>query len=113
MSLLRFAGWGAAGGLLLAAIFVLAVALIEDPAFLSNLLVLGPIFSAAGAGTAAGSLALARMAEDRPTTYSARITSAGSTLPTRQAGTYAARKAATHMANSADSRDSVSAGLTE
>ena len=49
----------------MAAIFVLAVALVEDPAFLSNLLVLGPVFAVAGAGSAAGSLALARSAEDR------------------------------------------------
>ena len=65
MSLPRFAGWGAAGGFLLSAIFVLVVALAEDPAFLSNLVVLGPIFAVAGAGSAAGSLALARSAEDR------------------------------------------------
>jgi len=43
----------------------LAVALAEDPAFLWNLVVLGPIFAVAGAGSAAGSLALARRAEDR------------------------------------------------
>jgi hypothetical protein len=65
MSLRRFAGWGAVGGLLLSAIFVLAVALAEDSAFLWNLVVLGPVFAVAGAGSAAGSLALARMAEDR------------------------------------------------
>ena len=50
---------------MLSAIFVLAVALAEDPAFLWNLAVLGPIFAVAGAGSAAGSLALARRAEDR------------------------------------------------
>lgn len=50
---------------MLSAIFVLAVALGEDPAFLWNLVVLGPIFAVAGAGSAAGSLALARRAEDR------------------------------------------------
>jgi hypothetical protein len=65
MSLPRFAGWGAVGGFLLSAIFVSAVALAEDPAFLSNLVVLGPIFAVVGAGSAAGSLALARRAEDR------------------------------------------------
>jgi hypothetical protein len=65
MSLPRFAGWGAAGGFLLSAIFVLVVTFAEDPAFLSNLVVLGPIFAAAGAGSAAGSLALARRGEDR------------------------------------------------
>ena len=50
---------------MLAAIFVLAVALVEDPAFLRNLVVLGPVFAVGGAGSAAGSLALARRAEDR------------------------------------------------
>lgn len=65
MSLPRFAGWGAAGGLLLSAVFVMAVAFTEDPAFLWNLTVLGPVFALAGAGSAAGALALARRAEDR------------------------------------------------
>jgi hypothetical protein len=65
MSLPRFAGWGAAGGFLLAAIFVVAVALVEDAAFLGNLAVLGPVFAVAGAGSAGGALALARRAEDR------------------------------------------------
>ena len=65
MSLPRFAGWGAVGGLLLSAIFVLAVALVEDITFVNNLVVLGPIFAAAGAGCATGALALARRAEDR------------------------------------------------
>ncbi len=65
MSLPRFAGWGAAGGFLLSAAFVLAVALAGDPAFLWNLVVLGPLFAVAGAGSAAGSLALARRAKDR------------------------------------------------
>jgi hypothetical protein len=65
MSLPRFAGWGAVGGFLLSAIFVVAVALTEDITFLSNLLVLGPVFAVAGAGSAAGSLAMARRAEDR------------------------------------------------
>ncbi len=50
---------------MLSAIFVLAVALAEDPAFLWNLVVLGPIFALGGAGSAAGSLALARRAGDR------------------------------------------------
>jgi hypothetical protein len=65
MSLPRFAGWGAVGGLLLSTIFVLAVALVEDLSFLSNLVVLGPVFATAGAACAAGSLALARQGEDR------------------------------------------------
>ena len=63
MSLRRFAAWGASGGLLLSMIFVLAVALGGDPAFAWNLVVLGPIFAVAGAGSAAGSLA--RRAQDR------------------------------------------------
>jgi hypothetical protein len=65
MSLPRFAGWGAAGGLVLSAVFVVVVALAEDPAFLRNLVVLGPVFAVAGAGSAAGALALARRAEER------------------------------------------------
>lgn len=65
MSLPRFAGWGAVGGLLLSTVFVLAVALLEDISFLSNLVVLGPIFAGAGAACASGALALARRAEDR------------------------------------------------
>jgi hypothetical protein len=65
MSLPRFAGWGAAGGFLFSAIFVSVVAFWEDPAFLSNIVVLGPIFSVGGAGCAAGALALARKSEDR------------------------------------------------
>jgi hypothetical protein len=65
MSLPRFAGWGAAGGLLLAAAFVLVVSMVGDPAFLSNLVVLGPVFAVAGAASAAGSLALARKGKDR------------------------------------------------
>ncbi len=60
MSLPRFAVWGGVGGLLLSGIFVLAAALGGD-AFL----VLSPVFALSGAGSAAGSLALARMAEDR------------------------------------------------
>jgi len=65
MSLARFAGWGAAAGFVLSATFVLAVALGGDPAFLSNLLVVGPAFAVAAAGSAAGSLALARRAQDQ------------------------------------------------
>jgi hypothetical protein len=65
MSLPRFAGWGAAGGFLFSAVFVLVVSFSEGPAFLSNLVFLGPIFAAAGAGCAAGALALARRAEDK------------------------------------------------
>jgi hypothetical protein len=66
MSLPRFAGWGAVGGLLLSGAFVLTVALVEGtPTFLVNLVVLGPVFAVAGAGSAAGSLALARRVQER------------------------------------------------
>src|ERR1043166_5265763 len=65
MSLPRFAAWGAAGGLLLSTTFVLAVSLAGDPAFLWNLVVAAPVFAVAAAGSAAGSLALARRAQDR------------------------------------------------
>jgi hypothetical protein len=60
MSLTRFAAWGGAAGLLLAGALVLAAALGWDA-----LVVLGPVFALAGAGSAAGSLALARTGEDR------------------------------------------------
>lgn len=65
MSMRRFATWGATGGLGLAGVFVSAVALVENPAFLQNIFVLGPVFAIAGAGSAAGTLALARRAQDR------------------------------------------------
>ena len=64
MSLPRFAAWGAAGGFLLSATFFLAVSLAGDPAFLWNLVIVGPVFAVAAAGSAAGSLALARRAQD-------------------------------------------------
>ena len=56
----RCAGWGAGGGLLFAVIFVLAAGLGG-----SVLLVLGPVFALSSAASAAGSLALARKAEDQ------------------------------------------------
>jgi hypothetical protein len=65
MSLRRFAAWGAVGGFLLAAAFVLTVSLSGSPGFLWNLVVVGPVFAAAAAGSAAGSLALARRAQRR------------------------------------------------
>jgi hypothetical protein len=65
MSLPRFAAWGAAGGLLLATTFVSAVSLSGDPGFLWYLVVVGPVFAVAAAGSAAGSLALAKRAQDR------------------------------------------------
>ncbi len=59
MSLRRFALWGGAGGLLLAAIFVPVAGLGGEA------LLLCPLFALAGASCAAGTLALARMAEGR------------------------------------------------
>jgi hypothetical protein len=60
MSIPRFAVWGGVGGLILSGVFTWAAALGGD-----ILMVLGPVFALAGAGSAAGSLALARMGEDR------------------------------------------------
>ena len=65
MSLPRFAGWGAIGGLLLTGIFVSIAALLGNPTPLENLEVLIPVFTLAGAGSATGMLALARRAEAR------------------------------------------------
>ena len=59
MSLSRFAVWGGVGGLLLAVIFVPVAGLGGEA------LLLAPLFAAAGAACAAGSLVLARMAEGR------------------------------------------------
>ena len=59
MSLPRFAAWGAAGGLLLSGIVRWAAG--PD----GEILVLGPVFAAAGAISAAGTLALARRTEGR------------------------------------------------
>jgi hypothetical protein len=64
MSLPRFAAWGAAVGFTLSATFFLAVSR-GDPTFLRYLVVVGPVVSLAAAGCAAGSLALARRAQDR------------------------------------------------
>jgi hypothetical protein len=58
MSLLRFAGWGAVGGLLLSGAFVLAAGLGGD-----LILVLAPVFALSSAASATGSLALARMTD--------------------------------------------------
>jgi hypothetical protein len=66
MSLPRYAGWGAIGGLLFSVIFaVAAAALSEGAAFLQNLVFLGPLFAGAGAACASGLLALARRAQNR------------------------------------------------
>lgn len=59
MSLPRFAGWGAFGGLLLSGV----VAWAAGPG--GEILVVGPVFALAGAASAAGTLALARRAESR------------------------------------------------
>ena len=63
MSLPRFTGWGAVGGLLLSTMFVATVSLVEDPTFIRNLPLLGAVFSGAGAACAGGALMLARRAE--------------------------------------------------
>jgi hypothetical protein len=55
MSMKRFAGWGAAGGLVLSGVMALVVGVESIP-------VLGPIFAISGAACASGSLALARRA---------------------------------------------------
>lgn len=60
MSLPRFAGWGAAGGLLLSAIFARAASLEWG-----DVLMITPTFAAACAACASGSLALARRAARR------------------------------------------------
>jgi len=56
----RFAVWGGLGGLLFSGVFVPIAGLGAG-----GLLVLGPVFALAGAGCAAGSLALARRADDQ------------------------------------------------
>lgn len=57
MSLGRFAGWGALGGLALSGILALTAGPGGQP------LIMVPIFALAGAGSAVGTLALARKAE--------------------------------------------------
>ena len=63
-SLPRFAGYGAASGLLLSGIFVVGAAL-RGAALWGEFLVFGPPLTMAGAVCAAGSLAVARRAERR------------------------------------------------
>ena len=60
MSLPRFAGWGAAGGLLLSAVFAKAASLDWG-----DVLVIAPTFALASAVCASGSLAVARRAVRR------------------------------------------------
>ncbi len=59
MSLPRFAGWGAVGGLLIGVLIVGGAVFAPGPGSVVGLLTL------LGAGSAAGSLALARRADDR------------------------------------------------
>lgn len=59
MSMPRFAAWGTVGGVLFATVFVLAAGLGGEA-----MLGLGAVFGLASAACAAGSLALARRAED-------------------------------------------------
>lgn len=63
LSLRRFAGWGAAGGLLFSVLFALTVTLVGAGALLDDLVFLAPLFAVAGAASAGGSLALARRAD--------------------------------------------------
>ena len=65
ISMPRFVGWGAAGGLLFAVLFALTVTLTGGGALLDDLVFLGPLFAAAGAASAGSALALARRADDR------------------------------------------------
>src|SRR3954453_9088876 len=60
MSLPRFAGWGAVGGLLLSALFAMAASL-----GWGEVLAVAPTFALAGALSASGSLAVARRAVRR------------------------------------------------
>jgi len=64
MSLSRFAGWGAVGGLLLSGIFVVGAAL-RGASMWGEFLLFGPALAMASAVSAAGSLALARRGERR------------------------------------------------
>ena len=64
LSIPRFGAWGAAVGFALSAAFFLAVSR-GDPTFLRYFVVVGPVVAVAAAGCAAGSLALARRAQDR------------------------------------------------
>ncbi len=61
MSLLRFAGWGAVGSFLL----TLPLLLLSDPLPLDWVFGISGVVALMGAGSAAGSLALARRADDR------------------------------------------------
>lgn len=62
LSLPRFAGWGAAGGVLFSVLFAVIVTMTGSGALLDDLVFLAPLFAAAGAASAGGALALARRA---------------------------------------------------
>lgn len=64
MSLSRFAGWGAVGGLLLSGVFVAGAAL-RGGSVWADFLLFGPALATASAICAAGSLAMARRADRR------------------------------------------------
>jgi hypothetical protein len=72
MSMPRFAIWGGIGGAVLAVLFVLTVTVTGAASLLDDLVYLAPIFAAGGAGCAAGSLALARMAGEPDSVTSGR-----------------------------------------
>jgi hypothetical protein len=64
ISLPRFAGWGAAGGVLLSGILAVAAAVGGNSVW-GEVLAFGPALAIAGAVSAAGSLAVARRADTR------------------------------------------------
>lgn len=64
ISVPRFAGWGAAGGVLLSGIFAVAAA-VGGRSVWGEVLAFGPALALAGAVSAAGSLTVARRAETR------------------------------------------------
>ena len=65
MSLPRFAGWGAMGGGLLSLLFLVTALVAVGPQQLALAAVFVAFMTLLGTGSAAGSLALARKAEDR------------------------------------------------
>lgn len=77
MSIPRFAGWGALGGLLMASAFVPLAGLAGN---LVSFSVVGTVFALAGGASAAGTLALARKA---PVSRSGRRQSPGAAPPRR------------------------------
>lgn len=64
MSVRRFAGWGAVGGVLFSVLFVAVTSLVGAASLVDDLVYLGPLFAAAGATSAGGALAIARAGED-------------------------------------------------